>query len=86
MSQPSEVAAAGPAWPPNQPAPAGNPRGAAGWLGMAGLGLAAGLLGIVALVRVIVGIPKVSQSYYNSFYAMEDRSIIWLILGLLMIA
>lgn len=57
-----------------------------GWLGLAGLGLGAGTLVIVALVRVIVGIPKVSQSYYNSFYNMEDRSIVWLILGLLLIA
>lgn len=85
MSQPNE-APAGPTWPaPTPPTPAGSPRGA-GWLGMAGLGLAVGMLAIVALVRVIVCIPDVSRSYYNSFYAMEDRSIIWLILGLLMIA
>ena len=44
------------------------------------------MLVIVALVRVIVGIPKVSQSYYNALYSMEDRPIVWLILGLLMIA
>lgn len=43
-------------------------------------------MAIVALVRVIVGIPKVSQSYYNSFYNMEDRPVVWLILGLLLIA
>ncbi|NGN91917.1 hypothetical protein G5C66_04100 [Nocardioides sp. KC13] len=53
---------------------------------MTALGLAAGMLGIVALVRVIVGIPKVSQGYYNALYNMEDRQVVWLILGLLMIA
>lgn len=41
---------------------------------------------IVALVRVIVGIPDVSKGYYNSFYNMEDRPVVWLILGLLLIA
>ena len=86
MSQPNEAAAAGPAWPaPNQSAPTGGSR-SGGWLGLAGLGLGAGTLVFVALVRVIVGIPKVSQSYYNSFYNMEDRSVVWLILGLLLIA
>jgi hypothetical protein len=85
MSQPNE-AVAGTGWPAqNQPAPADGPR-SGGWFGLAGLGLGAGMLAIVALVRVIVSIPDVSRSYYNSFYAMEDRSIIWLILGLLMIA
>jgi len=44
------------------------------------------MLVIVALVRVIVGIPKVSQGYYNSFYNMEDRPVGWVILGLLLIA
>lgn len=43
------------------------------------------MLVIVALVRVIVGIPKVNQGYYNSFYSMEDRPVGWLILGLLLI-
>lgn len=86
MSQPNEVAAAGPAGPPpSPPVPTGASR-YGGWLGFAGLGLGAGTLVIVALVRVIVGIPKVSQSYYNSFYNMEDRSVVWLILGLLLIA
>lgn len=56
------------------------------WLGLAGLGLAAGTLVFVGLVRVIVGIPKVSRAYYNSLYSMEDRPIVWLLLGLLMIA
>lgn len=44
------------------------------------------MLGIVALVRVIVGIPKVSRGYYNSLYSFEDRPVIWVVLGLLMIA
>lgn len=45
------------------------------------------MLAIVALVRVIVGIPKVSEGYYNALYrTLEDRPIIWLLLGLLMIA
>ena len=44
------------------------------------------MLVIVALVRVIVGIPDVAQSYYNALYSMEDRPVTWLILGLLMIA
>ena len=44
------------------------------------------MLGIVALVRVIVGIPKINQSYYNSLYRFEDRPIVWVILGLLLIA
>ena len=44
------------------------------------------MLGVVALVRVIVGMPKVSQGYYNSLYRFEDRPVIWVILGLLMIA
>lgn len=61
-------------------------RRSGGWLGPAGLGLAVGMLGFVALVRLIVGIPKVSQGYYNSLYNMEDRPVVWLILGLLMIA
>ena len=50
------------------------------------MGLGAGTLVIVALVRVIVGIPKVSNSYYKALYSLEDRPIVWLILGLLMIA
>ncbi|MFD4326855.1 hypothetical protein ACFWQC_19605 [Nocardioides sp. NPDC058538] len=86
MSQPNEAAGAGPAWSaPSPPAPAGGPRNGLG-LGLAGLGLGAGMLVIVALVRVVVGIPDVSKSYYNSFYNMEDRPVVWLILGLLMIA
>jgi len=86
MSLPNEAAGMGPAWQAtNSPAPAGSPR-SGGWLGPAGLGLGAGMLVIVALVRVIVGIPKVNQSYYNSFYNMEDRPVVWLILGLLLIA
>lgn len=44
------------------------------------------MLAILVLVRVIVGIPNVSQDYYNSFYNMEERPVIWLILGLLLIA
>jgi hypothetical protein len=44
------------------------------------------MLGIVAVVRLIAGIPKVTQGYYNSLYSMEDRPVVWLILGLLMIA
>lgn len=44
------------------------------------------MLGIVALVRLIVGIPKVSRTYYNSLYQFEDRPVVWLILGLLLIA
>lgn len=67
------------------PVPASGPSGG-GWLGLAGLGLGAGMLVIVALVRVIVGIPDVSKSYYNALYSLEDRPIIWLLLGLLMIA
>ncbi len=86
MSQPNEAAGTGPVWSATSaPAPAGGPRSGVG-LGLAGLGLGAGMLVIVALVRVIVGIPKVSQSYYNALYSMEDRPIVWLILGLLMIA
>lgn len=86
MSQPNEAAGTGPVWSATSaPAPAGGPRSGVG-LGLAGLGLGAGMLVIVALVRVIVGIPKVSRSYYNALYSMEDRPIIWLILGLLMIA
>lgn len=86
IPQSNDAATAGPSRSaPSPSAPAGRPQNG-GWLGPAGLGLAAGMLGIVALVRVIVGIPKVTQSYYNSFYAMEDRSIVWLILGVLMIA
>ncbi|WP_143055110.1 hypothetical protein [Nocardioides luteus] len=37
-------------------------------------------------MRVIVGIPKVSQGYYNSLYQFEDRPVVWVVLGLLMIA
>ncbi|MFE4000138.1 hypothetical protein ACFX43_15250 [Nocardioides sp. YIM B13467] len=86
MSQPNETAAAGPAWATtNTPAPAGGTR-SGGWLGLTGLGLGAGMLVIGALVRVIVGIPDVAQDYYNALYSMEDRPIIWLILGLLIIA
>lgn len=86
MSQPNEAAAAGPAWSaPSPPAPAGGPR-TGGWLGSTALGLGAGTLAIVALVRVVVGIPGVSRSYYNALYSLEDRPIVWLILGLLMIA
>lgn len=86
MSQPNEAAGTGPVWSATSaPAPAGGPRSGVG-LGLAGLGLGAGMLAIVALVRVIVGIPKVSQGYYNSFYNMEDRPVGWLILGLLLIA
>ncbi|MFE7227550.1 hypothetical protein ACFU7D_22350 [Nocardioides sp. NPDC057577] len=86
MSQPNEAAGAAPAWSPTNPsAPANGPR-SGGWLGLAGLGIAAAMLVIVALVRVIVGIPDVSQGYYNALYSMEDRPIVWLILGLLMIA
>lgn len=85
MSQPNETAGAAPAWSaPSPPAPAGPRSG--GWLGTAGLGLGAGMLVILALVRVIVGIPKVTQSYYNSLYNMEDRPVVWLLLGLLLIA
>ncbi|MDQ4114744.1 MAG: hypothetical protein M3306_27160 [Actinomycetota bacterium] len=48
--------------------------------------LAAAMLVIVALVRVIVGIPKVSQSYYNSVYrALDSGPVIWLVLGLLLL-
>ncbi|MER7559217.1 hypothetical protein ABTZ46_19895 [Nocardioides sp. NPDC126508] len=57
-----------------------------GWIGPTGLVLAAGMLGIVALPRLIVGIPKVTQSYYNSLYRFEDRPVVWVILGLLLIA
>lgn len=57
-----------------------------GWLGLTSLALGAGMLAILVLVRVIVGIPNVSQDYYNSFYNMEERPVIWLILGLLLIA
>lgn len=69
----------------NEAAPVGAPR-SGGWLGLAGLGLGAGMLGIVALVRVIVGIPKINQGYYNSLYSLQDRPVIWVVLGLLMIA
>ncbi|MGY0386613.1 hypothetical protein ACWZJV_06560 [Nocardioides sp. WG-D5] len=69
----------------NEAAVAGSPRSGR-WVGPAGLGLAVGVLGVVALVRVIVGMPKVSQGYYNSLYRFEDRPVIWVILGLLMIA
>ncbi|MFI5627250.1 hypothetical protein ACIA03_27585 [Nocardioides sp. NPDC051685] len=72
MSQPNEAAA-------------GSPQ-SGGRVALAGLGLGAATLGIVALVRVIVGIPKVSQGYYNSLYRFEDRPVIWVVLGLLMIA
>ena len=44
------------------------------------------MLVIVSLVRVIVGIPAVSNSYYKALYSLEDRPISWLLLGLLMIA
>lgn len=67
------------------PVPASG-RSGGGWLGPTALGLGAGMLGILALVRVIVGIPDVAQGYYNALYSMEDRPIIWLILGLLIIA
>lgn len=70
---------------PNEAAVSVSPRNG-GWVGPAGLGLGAGMLGIVALVRVIVGIPKVSQGYYNSLYQFEDRPVVWVVLGLLMIA
>ncbi|MGY0540325.1 hypothetical protein ACW14X_22620 [Nocardioides sp. YJ-D4] len=86
MSQPNEAPGTGPTWSATSaPAPAGGPRSGVG-LGLAGLGVGAGMLVIVALVRVIVGIPKVSQGYYNSFYNMEDRPVGWVILGLLLIA
>ena len=69
----------------NEAAPVGTPR-SGGWLGLAGLGLGVGMLGIVALTRLIVGIPKVTQSYYNSLYRFEDRPVVWVVLGLLLIA
>jgi hypothetical protein len=87
MSQPNEAAPTGPARSaPIPPAPGGTKSRGAGWAGLAGLGLGAGMLGIVALVRLIVGIPKVSRTYYNSLYQFEDRPVVWLILGLLLIA
>ena len=70
---------------PNEASPVGAPR-SGGWLGLAGLGLGAGMLGIVALTRLVVGIPKVTQSYYNALYQFEDRPVIWILLGLLLIA
>lgn len=86
MSNPSS-AAAEPSWTaPGAPEPGSDDRITGGWLGLAGLGLGAGTLAIVALVRVVVGIPGVSRSYYNALYSLEDRPIVWLILGLLMIA
>ena len=63
----------------------GTPRSTP-WFGPTGLALGLGMLVIIALVRLIVGIPKVSQSYYNALYSLEDRPIIWLFLGLLMLA
>lgn len=56
------------------------------WIGLTSLALAVGVLLFVALARVIVGIPKVAQSYYNSLYAMDERPVGWLLLGLVMIA
>ncbi|SDK69786.1 hypothetical protein SAMN05428985_105335 [Nocardioides sp. YR527] len=44
------------------------------------------MLVIVALVRVIVGFPKVSQSYYQALYSFESAPVVWIVLGLLMIA
>ena len=87
MSNPSGSAGIGPpTWSaPNAPALAGASRNS-GWSGLTGLVLGAGMLAIVALARVIVGIPKVSQNYYNSLYNLEDRPIVWLLLGLLVIA
>ena len=57
-----------------------------GRFGVVALALAVGTFAFVALVRVIVGIPKVSQSYYNAVLSLEERPIIWLLLGLVMIA
>ncbi|WP_143033780.1 hypothetical protein [Nocardioides sp. YR527] len=86
MSQHNEAAGTGPAWSPTSPAgPAGGPRGGA-WFGPTGLALGAGMLVIVALVRVIVGFPKVSQSYYQALYSFESAPVVWIVLGLLMIA
>ncbi|MGH3349543.1 MAG: hypothetical protein ACRDPS_02670 [Nocardioides sp.] len=55
-------------------------------LGLVALVLAAGMFVVIALVRLIVGIPKVSQGYYDSLANFEDRPVIWLVLGLLMVA
>ncbi|MFE6506119.1 hypothetical protein ACFVDI_03640 [Nocardioides sp. NPDC057767] len=86
MSQHNEAAGVGPTWSPTSPAaPAGGPRGGA-WCGPTGLALGAGMLVIVALVRVIVGFPQVSQSYYNALYRFENAPIVWIALGLVVIA
>lgn len=84
MSNPSSRAA-GQSWP-TPGAPGSGARRGGGWIGPTALALAAGMLVIVALVRVIVGIPKVSQSYYNAVYrALDSGPVIWLILGLLLL-
>lgn len=44
------------------------------------------MLALLAMMRVIVGIPKVSEGYYNALYrTLEDRPVIWLVLGLLVL-
>ncbi|TQL67671.1 hypothetical protein FB381_1553 [Nocardioides albertanoniae] len=55
-------------------------------LGLFALVIAVAMLVIIALVRLLVGIPKVSQSYYDAILSFEDRPVIWLILGVAMIA
>lgn len=89
MSDPRGVPSQGPTWtaPVSPPSSARSSAARTGrWFGLTGLALGAGVLVLLAIVRVIVGIPKVTQNYYNSFYRFEDRPVVWLILGLLLIA
>lgn len=57
-----------------------------GRAGLVALVLAAGTLTFFVATRVLAGIPKLTQTYYDALNGFGERPVIWFVLGLVLLA